>query len=179
MLCQDLLSAPWSQQQQRYNRERPRLLCSPEYPDTSPTAPSTQRDRDEAKYTERDHDNMKPQDRFSDIDAEGRGLHGGFDQCTLRPRGLAARASEASASLRLRGDLAHRFLKFGIRRPERFSHALASISVVSAFLWRARGSLSTAQRGKRYRNGRSHPKSGSQETPRWRKQGFKPSVPLA
>ena len=100
MLCQDLLIAPWSQQQQRYNRERPRLLCSPEYPDTSPTAPSTQQDRDEAKYTERDHDNMKPQDRFSDIDAEGRGLHGGFDQCTLRPRGLAARASEASASLR-------------------------------------------------------------------------------
>ena len=45
----------------------------PEHPDTSPTAPSTERDRDEAKYTERDHDNMKPQDRFSYIDAERRG----------------------------------------------------------------------------------------------------------
>jgi len=45
----------------------------PEHPDTSPTAPSTERDRDEAKYTERDHDNMKPQDRFSYIDAEGWG----------------------------------------------------------------------------------------------------------
>ena len=45
----------------------------PEHPDTSPTAPNTQRDRDEAKYTKRDHDNMKPQDRFSYIDAEGRG----------------------------------------------------------------------------------------------------------
>ena len=45
----------------------------PEHPDTSPTAPGTQGDRDETKYTERDHDNMKPQDRFSYIDAEGRG----------------------------------------------------------------------------------------------------------
>jgi hypothetical protein len=45
----------------------------PEHPDTSPTAPNTQRDRDEAKYTERDHDNMKPQDRFSYVDAERRG----------------------------------------------------------------------------------------------------------
>jgi len=45
----------------------------PEHPDASSTAPSTQRDRDEAKYTESDHDNMKPEDRFSDVDAEGRG----------------------------------------------------------------------------------------------------------
>jgi hypothetical protein len=45
----------------------------PEHPDTSPTAPSTQRDRDEAKYTKSDHGNMKPQDSFSHIDAKGRG----------------------------------------------------------------------------------------------------------
>jgi len=45
----------------------------PEHPNTSPTGPGTQRDRDEAKYNEPDHDNMKPQDRFSYIDAEGRG----------------------------------------------------------------------------------------------------------
>ena len=44
----------------------------PEHPDTSPSAPGTQRDRDEAKYTERDHDNMTPQDHFGDVDAEGR-----------------------------------------------------------------------------------------------------------
>jgi hypothetical protein len=45
----------------------------PEYPDTSSTAPRAQRDRDEAKYTERVHDNMKPEDRFSYTNAEGRG----------------------------------------------------------------------------------------------------------
>jgi len=32
----------------------------PEHPDTSATAPSTQRDSNQAKYTEGDHDNMKP-----------------------------------------------------------------------------------------------------------------------
>jgi hypothetical protein len=42
----------------------------PEHPDTSPTAPRAQWDCDEAKYSERDHDNMKPQDRFSYMDAE-------------------------------------------------------------------------------------------------------------
>jgi hypothetical protein len=44
------------------------------HPDTSPAAPGTQRDRDEAKYTERDHDNINPQDPLRRCRCRGMGV---------------------------------------------------------------------------------------------------------
>jgi hypothetical protein len=42
----------------------------PEHADKLPAAPRSQWYRDETKYVERNHDDMKPEDRLSDIDGE-------------------------------------------------------------------------------------------------------------
>ena len=45
-------------------------MAEPEHADKLPAAPRSQWYRDETEYVERNHDDMKPEDRLRDIDGE-------------------------------------------------------------------------------------------------------------